>query len=168
MVYHIFFLIINAILAIFFLLVGIVSMLMLWVPIIRSEVIQFILEDSLAIFIFGFAFSIIGLFILVNIILNMRRHSYHMKIGKNHVTIDQAVIHRHLTSYWKELFPKEEIPYRVAMKDDRIHLFVDLPFTPQTQQKMVLERMEEDLDQLFKNTLGYRHPFMLSASFKPG
>lgn len=166
MIYHTFFRIISIIIAASFLLLGIVGMLMPWIAIIRTEIIRFILEDSITIFLFGFALFIAGLLILINILLNTRRRYYFIRGGKKSIVLDEAVINGYLNTYWKELFPQEEIPHRTIIKNNRLYLFVDLPFIPESQQKTFTQRIQQDVEELLDTNLGYSHSFYMTVSFK--
>ena len=148
-------------------MLGLVAVLVPWSPEVRSDIIQFILEDSIAIFLFGFVFIVVGLAIVISIILGTRRSYYRLKGGLQSVMIDEKVIQDYLDTYWKELFPKATVPNRLQIKKNKIHLTADLPFVPQNEQKAVLERIRNDLTEIFNSFLGYQEPFYLAASFQP-
>lgn len=164
--YNFFYSLISFIIALFFILVGIVSIMIPWSENVRADLIRFILEDSLAISLFGFAFLVIGLAIVINILLNSRRSYYHVKSGESAIAVDEAVIQQYLTIYWKQLFPDSDIPYKLNLKKNRIHLSVDLPYHPQEEQRLLLERIRQDLRRLFSSQIGYADEFSLSASFQ--
>lgn len=152
--------------AFFFIVLGLIGILIPWFPMVRTDVIQFILEDSLAIFLFGFCFVIIGLGCVFYIALNSRRHYYHVRSGPYAVQIDENLIQDYLETYWKQIFPHSSVPSRLQLKKNKIHLTADLPFIPPEEQKATLEKIKEDLSQIFASFLGYKQTFYLSASFQ--
>ena len=52
------------------------------------------------------------------------------------------------------------------MKKDSIKIIADLPAVPYDEQKYLLERMEKDVQDLFRDTLGYREEIELAVSFQ--
>lgn len=164
--HHLFYSLISLTVAIFFIMLGVLTVLLPWSPSVRTDLIQFILEDSLAIFLFGFVFICVGLAIVIYIILGTRRSYYRLKGGTQSVHIDEAVVQDYLDTYWKQLFPKTSIPTRLQIKKNKIHLIADLPFIPHAEQKKVLERIKTDLTEIFGSFLGYREPFYFTASFQ--
>lgn len=163
---NLFYSLISLTVAIFFLMLGLVAVLLPWSPLVRADIIQFILEDSIAIFLFGFVFIVVGLAIVISILLSTRRSYYRLKGGVQTVLIDEHVIQDYLDTYWKELFPKTTIPNRLQIKKNKIYLSADLPYIPQEEQKAVLERIRNDLTDIFSSFLGYQEPFHLAASFQ--
>lgn len=137
-----------------------------WSPVAQTDLIFFILEDSVAIFLFGFAFLAIGIAIITQVILHSRKNYYHLQSGPRSISVDETVISDYINSYWKDLFPKTYIPSRLNFKKNKIHITADLPYIPQSEQKELLERIKNELDERFTNLLGYRDTFYLSASFQ--
>lgn len=151
--------------AIFFTLLGIVCVMIPWSGEVRFGLIRFILEDSLAISLFGLAFIVVGLAIVTYILLSSRRQYYHIKSGSHAVKVDESAIQQYLSLYWKELFPSQDVPCRLALKKNRIHITVDLPHVPLLEQRPLLEKVKQDLHEIFANNIGYEDEFFLSASF---
>ncbi len=163
---NIFYSLINLFIGIFFILLGIISAMLPWSTGIRTSLIQIILENSVVIFLFGFCFLVIGALIVVNILLNARRNYYHLRASACKVSIEETVIQDYLDNYWKQVFPQSKIASKLFLKKNKIYLTADLPYVPLTEQKIVLERIQTDLGELFLSYLGYRQPFYLSASFQ--
>src|SRR5262249_55002532 len=156
---------ISFVVALFFALVGIVCMIIPWSENVRLSLAQFIFEDFWTISFFGLALFVVGVAIATNVILNSRRQYYYIRSTDNLVAVDETVIQQYLANYWKQLFPDREIPYRLALKKNKIHISVDLPQLPLAEQRQLLERISQDLTQFFSKTLDYRDEFFLSASF---
>jgi len=164
--YNLFYSLISFVIAIFFVLIGIVSTLIPWSENVRNFLVNLILHDSLAISLFGFAFIIIGLAIIIDILLNTRRSYYRVKSDDSSILVDENVIQQSLSIYWKELFPDQDIPNRMVLKNNRIHITVDLPYQPPAAQRSLVDRIKNDLKRQFAEQLGYHEEFVLSASFQ--
>lgn len=162
---NLFYSLITFIIAVFFILLGLINIMIPWSGEVRYGLIRFILEDSLAISLFGFAFVIVGLALAIYILLGARRQYYHTKVGRHAVHIDQNVLDQYLNVYWKQLFPKAEIPYQISIRKNKIHLLVDLPHVPLLEQKPLLEKIKQDLQDLLVAKVGYDEEFYLAASF---
>lgn len=162
---HIFFSLISLFVALFFTLLGIVAVIIPWSPAMRGELIRFILDESVAISLFGIAFLAIGLSALVNIYLNSKRCYYYVKSKDASVVVDEGLLYQYLNIYWKQMFPKTEIPCQVFVRNNKIHISVDLPYLPTAEQKPLLERIKQDLESSFKKNLGYQDEFYLTATF---
>lgn len=161
-----FYSLISFIVALFFILLGIIGILIPWSPGIRTDLVQFILNDYLVISLFGFATIIIGLSIAINILINTKRKYYHIRSDANAITVDETIIQQYLNAYWEELFPGSDIPSRITLKNNKIHISVDFPELPIGQQQLILERIKQDLRSKFAELLGYHNEFYLSSSFQ--
>ena len=164
---HLFQSFISLTIALFFLMLGIVSVMLPWSPTVRMDLIRLLLDHSIAIFLFGFGFIIIGLAVIINIAFSARRNYYRLKSGPKSIWVDETVIQNTIDSYWTKIFPKSRIPNHLTLKKNKIHLVADLPFIPLAEQKELLEKIKIDLSDLLATFLGYRDTFYLSASFQP-
>lgn len=163
---NLFYSLISFIIAIFFIMLGVVGVMIPWSPDIRTDIVQFILDDSLAISLFGFAFIVIGLAIVTHILINSKQRYYHIRSDNNSVAIDEAIIQDYLDIYWKQIFPNCDIPSRLSLKNNKIHIAVEFPHLPVSQQHPLLERIKHDLRSTFAKLLGYHNEFYLSVSFQ--
>ena len=152
--------------AIFFILVGIIFIMVPWLPAIRDHIIFFLVNNSVALSLFGIVSLTIGSAVATNIILNARHRYYRIRSGANAITVDETLIQQYLDSYWAELFPDCDVPNRLILKNNRIHMIVNLPYLPLAEQKPLLERVEGELSERFTNVLGYNKEFFLTASFR--
>lgn len=162
-----FYSLISFIVAIFFILLGIISVILPWSPGVRTMLVQFILEDSLLIFLSGFGLIVIGIALIIHAIFSFKRHYYVIRSDGKLLSIDESLFQDYLNSYWKQLFPNLEVPNRVEIKKNKIYIYADLPDTPLPQQKTLLERIENDLSEIFIRIFGYRNEFIISVSFQP-
>ena len=163
---HFIYSLISFLTAIFFILLGIIAVLIPWSANIRYEVINIIADHSIAISLFGLCFLAIGVAVVVNILLSSKPKYFQFTVGKNFVYVDEKIIQRYLTEYWKELFTGQEIPNRITLKNNHIDVIADLPYVPPAQQAELLTKIENELTELFSDLLGYRQQFHLAVSFQ--
>lgn len=156
---------ITIIVALFFILLGIIGLILPWSAAIRTDLIQFILENTLAISLFGFGFVIIGSILVVNLMQNLKRRYYYLRSQNQEVVIDETLIQQYLNSYMKDLFPHHDVPARLSIKKNKIKITADLPYASIEQQELFTHRMRHDLGEIFKNILGYSNEFILLVSF---
>lgn len=157
---------ISFVIALFFILLGVIGIIISWSTEIRADFVQFILNNSLLLSSFGFAACFIGLAIAINVLINSKRKYYHIRSDNNAIIVDEAVIQQYLNAYWKELFPDSDIPSRLTLKNNKIHIIVDFPYLPIGQQQLILERIKQDLRSKFADLLGYHNEFYLSSTFQ--
>src|SRR5271154_2175868 len=98
-VYNFFYSLISFIIALFFVLMGSFAIIIPWSEAVRTRLVRFILEDSLAISLFGFAVLVIGLSSLANIILNAKRKTYRLKSDSGLIDIEESVIQDYVNAY---------------------------------------------------------------------
>jgi hypothetical protein len=162
-----FYSLISFITAIFFIMLGVLCVLLPWFPGMRTDLIQFLSENAVALVLFGLGFIAVGIATVVNVIMTSRRNYFQFKIGVHPVNVDEELVEQYLLSYWKEVFPEDDIPSRLVIKNNQLYVSADLPYVPQPQQNDVLDRIKTDLRDIFGRYLGYDQQFYLSASFQP-
>lgn len=163
---NLFYSLITLFIALFFILLGIIGIILPWSSAMKELAVTLILENSLLIFLFGFCFLTVGIASAVNILLSSKRHYYRFKIQGNPVTVDTSVIQSYLQKYFQELFPENEVPFRLQTKKNHFHLTADLPYVPNDERNALLERMKNEIAQLLSDLLGYKNRFNFSASFR--
>lgn len=163
---HFIYSLISFIIALFFIMLGVISALMPWFPAMRADLIQFLLENSIAIFLFGMAFLTIGVCMVVNIILHAKKHYYEFTVGEHPVRIEEDLIQKYLQTYFQNLFPAKEVPCHLSIKQNRLYITADLPPVPSSQRDIIIEKIQQDLKKLFSEHLGYHSEYYLSASFQ--
>lgn len=157
---------VTIVIGVFFLALGIFAMVLPWSSSMRTELIEFVLSNSIAISLFGFAFLVIGLTVLINLYLSSKRRYYYVRVGRRSIAIDEEIIQQYLHSYWRQLFPEDDVPTRLTLKRNKIKVFAELPHVPVNEQKAFIEHIKEDLQDIFVRILGYSHEFMLSLRFQ--
>lgn len=152
--------------AVFFILLGIIGMVIPWSETIRTALIQFVFENAVLISVFGFGCLLIGVILVTNIILNSRRRYYYVRSDHYAVSVNKLAVEQYVNTYWEQLFPNREIPSRITLKRNRIHITADLPYLPIEEQPQLVERIKDELDTHFKRWLGPKSQFNLRISFQ--
>ena len=151
--------------AIFFVLLGMISLLTPWFQAIRTHLIAFVNDNPLALSLFGIVALAAGLAIAINVTQSTRHQYYRLRSTPHPVDIDENLIQQYLDNYWGNLFPHCQIPNRLVLKNNIIYLVVNLPYIPRAEQKPLLARIENDLATGLAALLGYTNEFYLNASF---
>lgn len=154
------------VIAVFFVVLGLIGVVLPWSAGLRTDIVEFILANSIAISLFGFGFIIIGGTLLLNMILSTRRRYYNEKVGSNLITIDETVMLRYLQMYWERIIPTQEVPTRLLIKKNKIKISADFPFIPREEQDALIANIKQDLREIFTKVLGYPYEFSLSLSFQ--
>jgi hypothetical protein len=162
-----FFSLLSFLLALFFVLIGLVCLIFPWSQTMKNEVISFILNNSTAIFLLGFGLFVIGIARICFIISGMKRSYFHLRSGSRPIWIDESLIQNYLDNYWKTLFPFSAVSNRVVLKRNKIYLMADLPYVPISEQKELIHKIKTDLSDMFALILGYKDSFTLSTHFQP-
>ena len=159
-------LLLNFIAGGFFLLLGLIGIILPWAPKIRLSTATFFLENSLILSLFGLGCALVGLSIIFYTFLNTKRRYWFIRTGINSIEVSQNVIEQYLENYWKKNFPKSYVPYEVTIKKESIQVIAELPSMELQNQKKYLEKIKSDFEDLFSNVLGYSYEVHLFASFK--
>lgn len=163
--YIFFYSLMSIVIALFFMMIGIVAAIIPWSDTIRNLLIQFLNENTIAISLFGLAFLLIGSALLAYNLQNTKRHYYYIRSGNDSISVDLGIIDQTLAAYWKNTFPKLDIPCHTYLKDNKIYITADLPYSAPDDQRKILKKIENEIGQLLERTLGYKDEFNLSISF---
>lgn len=155
----------TALFAIFFLVLGLIGMIIPFSPYLRTEVVDFILSNTLALAILGFFFFAIGLGALIQLSQAARRHYFTLKRKAVDFDVSEKVILDYLSLYFRDLFPNTEVSSRVILKKNKVKIIADLPFFPKLEQESLVKKIEEDLVDILRELIGYPHELLLSISF---
>lgn len=161
-----FYLATSFILGTFFFVSGIFGIILPWSPRLREAFIQFILENTLILSLFGLGFALIGLSIVIYALLSSRRHYTEIRTGSYSVALDENVIRQYLESYWEERFPNSHVSFNLLFKNDSIQIIADLPHLAEDEQKKFLEGVRNDFSELFGGMIGYPNEVHLIANFQ--
>lgn len=162
-----FYYLVSFIIALFFIFIGIISFFLPETEEGLRTLAQFILQNTWLTYLFGFLFITVGVAILINIKLNVKKQYYKIKAGNKLTLLDEKIFEQYLDTYWKELFPKLEIPSHATIKNNKLYITANLPSVPLAEQKTLLQQVESDLNEILIKYLGYHQEYILSISFQP-
>ncbi|WP_068468208.1 hypothetical protein [Candidatus Protochlamydia phocaeensis] len=158
---------INFILGTFFFIIGAFGIALPWSRFLQKAVILFISENTVMLSLFGLGFALIGLSIVIYTLLNTKRRYADIRIGSRSIAIDESLIDQYLKLYWKEHFPHQQVPFTISIRKHFLQVTAELPFIPESEQPLFLERVKHDFSDLFSRLLGYPHDVHFIASFEP-
>jgi predicted membrane protein len=162
-----FYKLITFIIALFFIVIGIFAILVQASSSIRSDVISFILDDTLFLALFGFISLLVGVAIVFYLLSSFRKRYHTVKSDAGAFYLDESLFQDYMENYWKQLFPNQNIPTHVNLKKNNVQITADLPFVPEAQQKELLSHIDRDLKEIFHEILGYKQNYVISISFQP-
>lgn len=163
---YLFLSLINLLFGVLLIVLGIFILMIPRAPHFQANTVAFLTEQSFLLSIFGIGLGVIGIFLLIGIYAVNRRNSYYLTMGSNLLTVNESIIKKYLSTYWKALFPNDEPHCEVAIRDNHIYLTAVLPYVSFEEQKKLLERIESDLQKLLARMFDYRGEFYLSLSFQ--
>lgn len=166
LLFNLLYYLVSFVVAGFFLLLGVIGMLLPWSPNVRTELIMFILENSIAISLFGFVFVIVGMTLLINLSSITKRRYYYVRSGHRAIIVDEAILHHYLESYWKQLFPRHDVPHHLVIKKNKIRIVADLPYAHPDERKPILDRIQDELQDILTRVLGYSQELVLAVNFQ--
>lgn len=135
-----FYLVGSFVIGFFFFVIGIFSILLPWSPLLKSLSIQFLLEKTLVLSLFGLGLTLTGLSIVIYTLLRSRRKYVTIRTGEHAVTLDENVVRQYLENYWQEQFPQFQIPFHLNFKKDLSKLLPTFLFFPFRNKKHVLKK----------------------------
>lgn len=155
------------ILAIFFIFVGVFCFFLPQTPNGINALVNFIIENLWMSYLGAAFFITLGVLMLVHIRLNTKKQYYKIKAGNRLSFLDENIFAQYLDTYWKELFPNNQIPSAVAIKNNKLFIKADLPNIPLSEQKPLLLEIENDLNEMLNKYLGYHQEYTISINFQP-
>ena len=157
---------ISSVTAFFFLLLGLMSVLIAMIPGMRLAITQFIMADTFFLPFFGLTLTSMGGGLLIRVFHQLQRQTYQIKGGSYLTEVDAEVIQSYINEYWKELLPNHEISSHISIKENRVIIEADFPFMDSLEQKQILESVQKDLDENLNRFLGYRDEYLLTINFQ--
>lgn len=163
---HFFYTLSSFLVATLFLIIGAVTITMPWIPEVHATVLSFLVEQTLALSLFGFLLILIGIAILFYLALMRSEKVFYIKKGTHSISVDHKVLEGHLDAYLKELFPSDEVPHQLFIRKQRILISADLPYRPKKEQQSLSEKMYDDLVHLLEDQFNCTKDLYLSISFE--
>ncbi len=150
---------------ILFILAGTVAMLIPWLPTVRTEIVLFVLEKTMLLFVMGVALLIIGLAMIAYVRLSMGQRTFYVRKDSHPVEVQREVLQGVLNIYFKEMFPGMEIPHEAILHRNKVRLYLDFPYIIKEEQEPLTDRLYEELSALLDESLGCSKPLELSVSY---
>ena len=150
---------------VFFVLFGLLTLMIPSTPSYRAMMISLLAEGWLPLTIMGILFIALGI-ILLQLITVRRRSYYQLRSGEQAVTISESLIEESLKHYWTNRFDDKEVFCDLAITKKGLHITLDFPHVELRDQKDFIKRAENDVKVILDKTIGYQGPFHLSASFQ--
>lgn len=161
---HFLFLTASYLLALFFIILGLFCAAIPWSQSLQTALLDTVQQQEIAVVLTGVALLAIGCVILAQ--LARRRRYYSVRTsGVNVVSVDKDLVKAYLHEYFHTQYPTHEVPCHVTVKSNRLQITADLPTTPRQEQKGILKKIEQELQELLSARLGYQQPLRLYVSF---
>ncbi|MBS4170801.1 Uncharacterized protein NEOC95_001537 [Neochlamydia sp. AcF95] len=153
--------------SLFFIVLGLLSILVQASQHVRSEFVAFIERDQLFLSLFGIGCLAIGVAIIFYLRTNLKKSYLKINSKDNHAYfLDENIFQEYMHDYWKQLFPKEEVPSSILIKKNKVVITADLPYIPSAKQKALMARINDDVKEMLVRLLGYQQEYVLSLSFQ--
>jgi hypothetical protein len=123
------------------------------------------LENRMMFVLIGTLLFLLAGFLLVILLQGEGRRAYRIEGNLGHIYLHEGVVTGYIERYWKAEFPEREIVSQVRIRGDRIEIRADLPRVAEDEQQQIIKKVERDLAELFKETLGYKKEYLLAISF---
>lgn len=136
-----------------------------WSSTLKFSIAEFFIENTVTLSLFGLSFILVGVSLVIYTFINTRRRYYFVRTGNQAVLVNHTVVCQYLEAYWKTQFPEAPVYFKVTIKRKSIEIVAELPALPLEDQRRVLEKIKDDLENLFGHTLGYSYDVHLYASF---
>lgn len=162
---HLFFQMISYLLALFFVMLGILCTVIPWSEPMRRVLVDFLEHGWATLFFIGVGCLVIGLAVLINLSISGSRRYYAIRTGPSTISIDKALIEAYLKEYFSGRYPKRDIPCRVMVKRNHLQIAADLPNTPLSGQRDLLKDIEKEIRELLSTNIGYDKSLRLFISF---
>lgn len=159
--------VIGIFLSLFFLLLALITLFLPWSPTVRTEIVDFLLSNTLALTLIGFAFLMIAIGFIFQLVHGFKRRYISFQEGALKTDISEQAVDDYLKGYFQDLFPYSEVPCQLTLKKKKAHIVADLPYVKPAEQKSLVEKIEKDLSEIFRDFLGYRKELLVSISFAP-
>lgn len=157
----------GIILALFFVLLGLMSLILPWSVSIRTEVVDFLLSNTITLTLVGISLLVMGLGVLIQILHGLKRRYVILKGNSPKIDLNETIFQDYLNLYFEELFPNTEVPCRITLKRKSAKVKADLPYIPTEAQEALLKKIENDLSDIFRGFIGWRYELLLAVSFAP-
>ncbi len=163
---RLFYSLVSFLVATFFVILGILCLILPFSPAVQADLTTFISNNSIAIGLFGFAFLVIGVAAFCMLLSGLKQRWYYASGGSKSVAINEQIIRHYVETYWKQRYPLQEIPTRLVFGRNKIKVIADLPSVPTKERKATVQEIQQELQELFLKFLGYSKKLVVGATFR--
>jgi len=164
---NIFYHTINVIVALFFILIGIVCISLPWNPDVRLAITVLVNESTIMLLLFGLSLISIGLVVITYVIFSSKKRTYFVRTGRCSIGLDDKVLDGYVLAYINDLFPDQEASHHLILKKNKILLTLDVPFMPKPEQEPLTEQIFDDITSILIDKIGYNEDLHLTVGFQP-
>jgi hypothetical protein len=157
---------ISLLLACFFLFLGLIILLLPWSTSMQEGFRYFMTIHVWTWSLLGAGFFLIGVSLLTYAFYSLQKTSYTLNIGKHSIEVSEKVLTGYLNNYWQHIFPEKHVASRLVLKQKGIKVSADLPYIELSEQKKLLQKIDNDLAQIFRDLLGYTPAITLRIEFE--
>jgi hypothetical protein len=157
---------VSFIAAIFFVLLGIITIFSPWSDRLQADAAHLLLTNPFLFTLFGIALVLMGLSVGAYAFIAARKRYVTIETGILAVSVDEDAVLQYLAAYWKEQFPHHHIPCHLKIDKHSLQIIADFPPSSIKEQKEFLERAQTDFTDLFGRIIGYPYNVQLIASFE--
>jgi len=156
----------TMIVSLFTLFLSVIFMTTPWNRHLRKWFVKSLIESKMAMFSLGLVFLAFTLLLIFTIVRLSRRRELVIPTKGGRVVLNQKVFEDYLQQYWQRLFPNHVVDQKVVMKKDHVKIIVDFPPVPKGDEQKILDKVHDDLGDLFQKIVGYEGEFELTYSFR--
>ncbi len=149
----------------FLIFLGIFTIASSWSSFLQNATINLLRSEGKLLFISGLVFSVIGLATINLAYQKISQRQVFICLGPYAVALNKKLIEKYLAIIWKQHFPKHKLSYDVILKTKCIQILVDFPESIEDERADILASVQTNLENLFRNTLGYSQEVHLIANF---
>lgn len=134
---------------------------------LRFAIARFFSAAATPFSLIGYLILTCGFFLLIGFYAMYRGVFFRVKMGNGELRIDPIIIEGYLRDYWKKTFPEHKLSVDVSIsKNQKVEIYIELPFLSEENQKAVLENAELEFSSILQRYIGYKKDFALSVLIK--
>ncbi len=164
---QIFYRIINFIVAIQFILLGLICLILPRNGDVRDTTIEILHDSPLFMTILGGGLLVIGLVMLTFIMLYGKKRTYQVRKGRCSITVDEKVFNGYVKEYLDKLFPVGAASHYLIQRKKSLMLYLDIPYIPRPEQESITDKIFDEIALILSEKIGFGDELDLTISFHP-
>ncbi len=150
----------------FLLLLGFIHLILPYSTAFQNLLNTWMLGKQYLWLIFGGFLALMGCIMMISAYRRLKMRSIQIKLDSNVVSIDAKIVQQYLDDYFKREFPNQIVDYQLKIKKQAMEILVSLPAVSFEDQKIIIEKIKQDLSHLFSQILGYPHHIQMLFTFR--